>query len=87
MFETLYTEIDSIRIYGEQEWIDIEYDTEGFPFVLLDGEHYRVDDYMVTKNTPFEDHFDGYANDSFFSGTLIKLSEDNDQAQLFFYIS
>jgi len=87
MFKTLYMTIESILIYGEQEWLDIEYDIEGFPFISFNGEKYRIDEYMITKNTSFEKHFDGYASDSFFSGTLIKLSDDNDQAQLFFYMS
>lgn len=43
------------------------------------GQLHTLDDYMrIEKYAPaWMKDFDGYSNDSFFSGTLIKLTEDN----------
>ena len=57
--------------------------TDGF-FCYL-GIWYHLDEFTrldcMTEDSPFSG-WDGYAGDSFFSGVLIKLSEDGEQYQV-----
>lgn len=50
---------------------------------------YTLGDFMRIDKGMFEDFADwnGYASDSFFSGVLIKISDDGDQYQIATYIS
>jgi len=49
---------------------------------------YHVSDFMViSNNAPFPNKWSGYASDSFFSGILIRLSDDGETYQIATYIS
>jgi hypothetical protein len=89
MSDEFYTKMkindDDVKIYGNDKWIEIEYDENGNPFIFYDNENYYINDYMILEYKPFSDYFDGYSNDTVFSGTFIKISNDNDSAKIFFY--
>jgi len=67
-------ELDGNMFFSYKGWI---YDM---------GEFMRVD----SNNSPFEEcpiKFDGYKSDSFFSGILIRFSDDNEFVKAYTYIS
>lgn len=56
------------------------YDTiEESSFFRYRGYCYDMSDFMVTgKNSPFPSFWQGYTNDSFFSGVLVHISDDGE---------
>jgi hypothetical protein len=60
-------------------------DWQGFRYK---GNVYSLDDFMRAPAGMFAPYdFDGYMSDSFFSGILIRLTEDNDRVLVYTYIS
>jgi len=61
------------------DWIDPNDYDFGYQFFLFKGELYCLADFTrtTTPYSPFRD-FDGYASDSFFSGTLVKFADLDD---------
>jgi len=66
-------------------------------FDYLDGEidgffcyrsyWYHTSDFMMfDRHAPFDEYWDGYSSDSFFSGVLIKLADDGEEYQVATYI-
>ena len=58
--------------------------TDGF--IHYKDNWYNLDDFMPCDQSIFKG-WDGYIADSFFSGILIKLSEDGEQYQIGLYLS
>lgn len=61
-------------------------------FFCYRGVWYHLDqfmrvDYGHSQNAFADGHWDGYAGDSYFSGVVIKLSQDGEQIQLGTYFS
>ena len=68
------------------DWIDQE-EIETQSFLKYKGFVYSLDNFMtIDRNAALAD-WDGYAGDSYFSGVVIKLSEDGEQYQVGTYIS
>lgn len=58
-------------------------------FILYRKRWYHLSDYMVINNHPDSEFssWDGYAGDSYFSGTLIRVSQDGESYQIATYFS
>lgn len=70
----------------EHDWIK-EDEFNNTPFAVYRGWAYPLSEFMRCEDhTGFED-WDGYAGDSFYSGTVIKLSEDGEQYMIGRYYS
>jgi len=64
---------------------NIEDDFIGFRY---HGNIYSLGDFMRTENNdPFVGFADGYHGDSYFSGILVKLNEENESVKAYTYIS
>ena len=63
---------------------DEDFDYSGF--VKYRGVIYDIGEFMFTDWADWHD-YDGYMSDSFFSGVLIKLSEDGEQCKIATYLS
>ena len=84
-------------VYGFQlpekaaaEWKDLE-GWEDMVFIHYKGE-YLLDEFMsipdnMRRDIPEMERWQGYMSDSFFSGLLIRYSEDLDQYQIATYIN
>jgi hypothetical protein len=82
-------------IYGYQltteekkdyNWMDQE-ELETSNFFRYRGSVYSIQDFMRIENGPDEfNGWDGYLSDTFFSGVLIKLSEDGEQYQVALFL-
>jgi hypothetical protein len=75
----------------EYDFLEIE-ELETSRFFRFKGWTYYLGNFMHVdgKNSPFEDcpiKFDGHAGDSFFSGVLVKFSEDNECVKVYTYYS
>ena len=82
-------------LYGyeltEEEAKEFDYIGEDdFPshdFARYQGVIYDVQEFMSSGRIPEFKDWDGYLSDSFFSGVLIKLSDDGEQYQIGMYYS
>lgn len=67
------------------------YDNESLDnvsFFRYRGNVYDMSEFeRLDKNNPFYGKFDGHISDSFFSGVLVKLSDDNETLKAYTYIS
>jgi len=74
----------------EKEKQEFDYDgmEEDSFFRYKNWIHTLSDIMRIDKNMPeFMQAFDGYSPDSFFSGILVKLTEDSDYIKVYTYIS
>ena len=64
-------------------------DPEASDFIKYRGNYYNASDFMrISPDMPAAmKKWDGYLSDSFFSGILIKLSDDGDQYKIGTYMS
>jgi len=99
MSRKIYKEIEqdngTLTIWGSNRWIKIDYakpewsDNQEPYFRYEDRRHY-LSEILGTRfpNAPeWIKEFDGYANDSFFSGVLVKLSDDGEAVKAFTFCS
>jgi len=57
----------------------IEYDEVGEPYVKYKGERYMLEEFIrLDSNSPFPSFWHGACADSFFSGTLIHICDDEE---------
>ena len=70
---------------SEFDWIDQE-EIDTHNFFKYRGCVYSLDQFMRFNGGGL-DEWDGYAGDSYFSGVVIKLSDDGEQYQVGTYIS
>lgn len=72
---------------AEFDWID-PHEIDHRMFVTYKGHVYSLDEFMRLEGEhhPFG-QWDGYASDSFFSGVLVKISDDGEQVKLATYLS
>ena len=80
------------NVIDDYDWLDEDEKCDGW--IKYRKTWYHLSDFMschnqiYSPNNPFKDLcFDGYLNDSFFSGVLIKLSDDSEQYQIATYLS
>jgi len=72
----------------------LDYDESMDGWIWYRKTWYHISDFMschneiYSPNNPFKKFgYDGYLSDSFFSGILIKVSDDNEEYQIATYIS
>jgi len=67
--------------YGTPEWSDEEEEED---FFMYRGEQYWLSEFMrIEKHMPTWMHqYDGYMNDSFFSGVLVKIGQGDYEDQI-----
>jgi hypothetical protein len=96
-YKTIETESGAIKIFGNNHDIEIEYsvpDWEGNGELHACFKYknyvYYLSEFMGIDNTgsPMAGHgFDGYHSDSFFSGVLVKYTEDFECIRAYTFIS
>ena len=69
---------------AEFDWIE---NPDEHTFFRYRGWVYSLDDFMLPNHVEELEEWDGYRSDSFFSGVLIKLSDDGEMYQVGTYIS
>lgn len=74
-----FSSSDQTKIRNQYDWMDAEDLECKFGFFKYRGCFYHLQDFMRVANEATGDlvGWDGYAGDSFFSGTLIKLVDNN----------
>ena len=74
---------------GEFDYLDTDERQQYADFVVYQDWPYDINEFMfVNKHSPFHaDMWDGYLNDSFFSGVLIRFTDSNETAKLATFIS
>ena len=89
----------TITFYGSNRWIKLHYAKPEWseydePYFNYRGMRYYLSEFMVldrSGNYPeYVKEFDGYVNDSYFSGVVIKYGEDDygeEAVKAFTYIS
>ena len=100
LYKKIEKENGTIEIYGSGKWIKIDYakpewsDGEVEQYFRYRNNRYYLSEIMAVHNpihnpnpSDWMKEFDGYANDSFFSGILIKLSDDGEAVKAYTYIS
>lgn len=92
IYKTIEQDNGKLTIYGSNRDIRIEYvkpewANEPEASFRYKNNRYFLSEFMACP-TIFDGftEFDGYMSDSFFSGILIKLSEDGDAVKAFTYI-
>jgi hypothetical protein len=101
-YKTIERENGKIEIYGNNHWIELEYEVPEWNEETQDLEecfNYKGNKYFLSQfmnihnkvhnpNPPeWMKEFDGYHNDSYFSGILIKLSDTGEAVKVYTYIS
>lgn len=61
-------------------------DTDG-SFLKYKGNYYSLEDFMRIENNSDLQGWHGYSSDTYFSGVLIRLSNDGEQYQIGTYFS
>jgi hypothetical protein len=80
---------ENCTLYGANRWQEIKHNRSGEPYIKHYNRRYYLHEFMrFDHNKPnfFED-FDGYLNDSFFSGCVIKINSTGETAKVFTFIS
>lgn len=91
--KVIETQGQTVNIYGNNHWREVLYDKPEWsddeePCFWYKGKKHWLVEYTKTRdNDGWLRGFDGYAADSYFSGTLIKISECGEAVQVFTYIS
>ena len=99
IYKTVEQENGTIKIYGSNRWIEVDYNHK--PDWAEDdveasfryrGHRYYLSEFMRMGYgggwvPDWLKEFDGQAGDSFFSGILVKLSNDGEAVKAFTYIS
>ena len=80
----IYKVIDNITFYGSNKWIKIDYKKPEWSKELEPCFRYNNHIYYLSEFMPIQKHahkymkeFDGYLNDSYFSGVVIKIGENS----------
>ncbi len=89
----VYKVVDEMSFYGDNEWIETDHefnpDIGDFDvFFKYEDRKYYLSEFMRCERVPeCMEEFHGYASDSFFSGVVIKVSDDGDAIKAFTYIN
>ena len=71
---------------AEFDWL--ENPEDNFAGFRYKGNVYCLSEIMrVEKHNPFYPHFDGHSSDTFFSGILVKFTDDSDFLRVYRYYS
>lgn len=68
-------------------WPAIEDGRDSASFFRYHGELYDMGDFMRVEHVPSLDGWDGYASDSFFSGTVVRYTADLESVIVGRYVS
>ena len=80
-------------IYGyeltDKQKQDFDYidDIDSHDFVIYKNNAYDLSEFMRTENNDKLEGWDGYSSDSFFSGTLVKYTDDMESVIMGWYCS
>ena len=93
IYKKIEQENGIVTIYGSGKWIKIDYakpewSEDQLPFFRYENRRRYLDEITTTRfhNAPdWLKEFDGYANDSFFSGVAIKLSDDGEAVKAYMF--
>ena len=67
---------------------DFDWTDELDGFIKYRDKYYHLLEFVrISSNAPFPKKYNGYSSDSFFSGILIKLSDDGEYYKIATYIS
>ena len=78
-YELTEQEREQLDWYG-YDWEKIEAGEDGAQFFRYKGQLYDTNDYMRTNGNGDLKEWDGYSSDSFFSGTLVRYSDEQGYA-------
>ena len=78
-------EVERRKDYKDYDWMD-END-KGDGWIIYLRRLYNLSDFMRIENIPEFSGWNGYHSDSFFSGVLIKVSQDGEQYKIGTYFS
>ena len=90
-FRTIKRDNGQIDIYGNNQPRELDYDhtpewsEEEEASFMYKGQRYFLSEFMRTRAHGLP--YDGYLNDSYFSGILIKLSEDGETVTVHTFIA
>tara|TARA_B100000459_G_C8579513_1_gene202588 strand:+ start:414 stop:719 length:306 start_codon:yes stop_codon:yes gene_type:complete len=75
-----FNETIQLKIRKEYDWMESQDIESNFGFFVYCGQVYHLQDFMRVTDVsdPDLNGWDGYASDSVWSGTLVKLTEDCD---------
>ena len=73
-------EVPEHILASEFDWTNEEDHSGGF--FQYKGWWYHLDDFMLSTDPAIADHWHGIHTDTFFSGVLIRLSDDGEQYQI-----
>ena len=74
------------KVLDECDWLSEEEKTDGW--IMYRKRWYHIKEFgMITPQSPLPTDWDGYLGDSFFSGIIIKFSEEFETYKIGTYIS
>lgn len=80
---------EKMTIRGSNRWQEIKYDAKGEPYVRYHNARIYLSEFLrgefEQESALARIRFDGGFATSYFSGHLIKLSQDCDAAKVFYY--
>jgi hypothetical protein len=92
MKKEIVQENGTITIIGNNQWKEIQYDYDeeddlgdALPYFDYKGYKYYLNDILRTEHEGIFKEYDGYMNESAFSGLLVKLNDSNDALQVYRY--
>ena len=95
IYKVIEQENGTITFYGSNKWIELHYAKDDRQYFRFHNSRYYLDDFMNIHNSfhnpnppEYMKEFDGYINDSFFSGVCIKLDKEEDyRVKAYLFIS
>ena len=79
------TEVPPEILEDQFDWLNEDDGYDGF--IHYRGIWYHVSQYARLSGSPIPGDWDGYESDSFFSGTVIKISNDGETYKIGTYLS
>lgn len=74
IYKVIEKDNEKVTIYGSNRGIRLEHDLKNDRVTFrFKNNVYDLDEFMTTPKGSFLEEFDGYMNDTFFSGVAIKL--------------
>jgi len=99
IYKEVKRENGTVTIYGSNRWKQLYYaipewrrgeqDQQDEPYFIHQNRRHYLSEFMAIgkHSSDWMHEFDGYANDSFFSGLFIKMDCEEDRVKVFLYIS
>ena len=78
-------EVEKRKDFKDYDWMEEDEKHDGW--IIYRRRLYHLSDFMRIENIPEFSGWDGYLSDTFFSGVLIKLSDDGERYKIGTYCS